>query len=127
MVPTRLLSLFFLAREIRLVARPGRSEHLSILYSHWCPVLSISFLPWILLLLGIVISIPVVGMMESKKRKKEMAAAQAEYDAQQRAREVADDDGMMQEEMPVAASDGGFGDFGSSDPQMAGFDDDAFK
>jgi hypothetical protein len=95
-------------------------------------MLSISFLPWMLLLLGIVLSVPIVGMVESKRRKRELAAARAELEAQQRELEVANADGELPDEgAAVAVADGadafsGFGG-GAASGQASPFDDDAFK
>lgn len=39
---------------------------------------SLSFLPWVVLLLGIVLSIPIVSYVENSRRKKALAAMQPE-------------------------------------------------
>lgn len=95
-------------------------------------MLSISFLPWMLLLLGIVLAVPIVGMVESQRRKRELAAARAEMEAQQREMEVAGADGVLPEEgAAVAVAEGAdaFSGFGGepASGQASPFDDDAFK
>lgn len=99
---------------------------------------SISFLPWLLLLLGIVLAIPIVSFVETSRQKKALAAAagpasegEAEF-AEAEGEEVfgdeaeagfAEEGGLPSDE--GMAADGGFGQPG--DAEMAGFDDDAFK
>lgn len=88
---------------------------------------SISFLPWLLLLLGVVLSIPIVAYTESNRRKKAAAAAAAtQADAtpveeEEGFGEVAGfDDTFGGEE--VIAAEGDLGEVGNDE-----FDEDAFK
>lgn len=83
---------------------------------------SLSFLPWAVLLLGIILSIPIVSVVENKRRKKALAAMQPEG-------------GVVEEEAMVEMDEsGGFGDdIPAADPASddpfanANFDDDPFK
>lgn len=93
-------------------------------------MLSISFLPWLLLLLGIVAAIPIVNFVETSRRKKALAAAAppAEEVAMEDA-QGAEADGFGDEPIDAfAADDAASGDFAQpADDDMAAFDEDAFK
>ena len=84
---------------------------------------SLSFLPWAVLLLGIILSIPIVSFVENSRRKKALAAMQPEGN-----------DGLEEEAMVEMDESAGFGDEmagaepASDDPfANANFDDDPFK
>lgn len=88
---------------------------------------SISFLPWLLLLLGVVLSIPIVAYMESNRRKKAAAAAAPpeteetpEEGEEGFGEEAGFDDTFGSEE--VIAAEGDLGEVGNEE-----FDEDAFK
>lgn len=89
-------------------------------------MLSLSFLPWLLLLLGIVAAIPIVSFVETNRQKKAMAAAAPPEDAaapEAEGEEVFD--APAEDGFPADAGDGGFGQ--PADPDMSAFDDDTFK
>ena len=76
-----------------------------------------------MLLLGVIISIPVVSMVESSRRKKAMAPPPGEAD--ENVEEVGEEGEMLE---PMA-EDGGLGDPGFGDDPFAqpAADDDPFK
>lgn len=89
-------------------------------------MLSISFLPWLLLLLGIVLSVPVVSYVENNRRKKaaEAAAPPAEEGAADEEDEFGEEPGFDESfggEEVIAAE----GDLGQTEGDQ--FDEDAFK
>lgn len=91
-------------------------------------MLSISFLPWLLLLLGVVLSVPVVSYLENNRRKKAAEAAAAppaeegleEKDEAEFGEEANYDDSFGSEE--VIAAEGDLGQVEGDD-----FDEKAFK
>ena len=92
-------------------------------------MLSISFLPWLLLLLGVVLSVPIVSYMENNRRKKAAEAAAAPP-AEEEALEEEDEVGFGEEgefgesygsEEVIAAE----GDLGQVEGDE--FDEKAFK
>lgn len=89
---------------------------------------SISFLPWLLLLLAIILSVPIVSFVETNRRKKALAAATSEAQAGEG---EPDDEGVFAEDPAsgfgeeAVPAGGGFGQ--PEDAELAGFDDDAFK
>lgn len=92
-------------------------------------VFSLSFLPWMLLLLAVVLSVPIVSFVESSRRKKELAALQA-----QSVEPGLDGENGIVEDGVGLADDGGFGDGGFGDGGFgdgglgdSGFGDDTFK
>jgi hypothetical protein len=89
-------------------------------------VFSLSFLPWMLLLLAVLLSVPIVSFVESSRRKKELAALQ-EQSAEPG---LEGEDGMMvADDGTGLAEDGGFGDGGFGDGGFGdgGLGDDTFK
>ena len=92
-------------------------------------VFSISFLPWLLLILAIIIAIPVFAALDAARRKKEFAEANPPSETDQMA-----DEGFSEEvavvdssaEEGVAVDNFGNDAFGGNDFGGA-FDDDAFK
>ncbi|WP_164101319.1 hypothetical protein [Candidatus Laterigemmans baculatus] len=66
-------------------------------------MLSISFLPWLLLLLGIVLAIPIVSFVETSRQKKALAAAEPPAEEG----EIAEAEG---EEVFAEDAGAGFGD-----------------
>lgn len=76
-------------------------------------VFSISFLPWVLFLLAIVISIPVASFVENRRRAKLISTAASQQQEEAPADTI--EEGIME-------TDGGFGSFGG-----APLDDDPFK
>ncbi len=79
---------------------------------------SISFLPWVILLLVVIFSIPVAATIENSRRKKmlaEMAAANPSPD---------EGEAMMEGEVAEQAE---FGGFGSENADPFGNADDPFK
>lgn len=100
-------------------------------------VFSLSFLPWLLLLLGIVLAVPITAFMDASRRKKEQEAlnppaedAGEGFDAEDAVHEEVVGEGIVEAE--GGFGDGGFGDdafggdFGGGSTESA-FDDDAFK
>lgn len=96
-------------------------------------VFSLSFLPWLLFLLGIILSVPITAFMDAARRRKAIEAVNPSTDEQG---EASADDEVVGEEVvaeEVEVADGGFGedtfgggDFGENAPNRA-FDDDPFK
>lgn len=132
-------SLFSAAAEITVSPSAAFLIHFEYPATRHSPVLSISFLPWLLLLLGIVLSIPIVSFVETSRQKKALEAAAAEGEgAEEEGEEVFAEDAEA-----GFGDDGGFpgggamsadegfgqpGEFGQPDnAELAGFDDDAFK
>jgi len=76
-------------------------------------VFSLSFLPWVLFLLAIVISIPVASFVDNRRRAKMVNAAASQKQEEAPAATI---------EEGISETDGGFGSFGA-----APLDDDPFK
>jgi hypothetical protein len=89
-------------------------------------VLSISFLPWMLLLLAIILSVPIVGFVESSRRKKELEANRPVDDQPIDGQEV--EDGVGEEVAGEGFAEAGTDGVDVGDNAFEGaFDEDAFK
>lgn len=81
---------------------------------------SISFLPWVILLLVVIFSIPVAATIENSRRKKMLAEMAA-------ANPATDEGDVMMEGEAEAADQNDFGGFGGENADPFGNADDPFK